>query len=155
MIFLCRYYQVNCQSTWLVIDITSMLSTGFSSLKTLTTRQPTWNPYIMFILFMTVLTIWKKTLNKFTIFVTSCCERMNRMGSFESLFFFSEESIREPEDDISWTARGLQAKRLTFKNLQKNMKKSLACVWWSKRRIFPHYNNDDCVADGDYYSRYN
>lgn len=88
MIFLCRYYQVNCQSTWLVIDITSMLSTGFSSLKTLTTRQPTWNPYIMFILFMTVLTIWKKTLNKFTIFVTSCCERMNRMGSFESLFFF-------------------------------------------------------------------
>lgn len=86
--FLCRYYQVNCQSTWLVIDITSMLSTGFSSLKTLTTRQPTWNPYIMFILFMTVLTIWKKTLNKFTIFVTSCCERMNRMGSFESLFFF-------------------------------------------------------------------
>lgn len=88
MIFLCRYYQVNCQSTWLVIDITSMLSTGFSSLKTLTTRQPTWNPYIMFILFMTVLTIWKKILNKFTIFVTSCCERMNRMGSFESLFFF-------------------------------------------------------------------
>lgn len=88
MIFLCRYYQVNCQSTWLVIDITSMLSTGFSSLKTLTTRQPTWNPYIMFILFMTVLTIWKKTLNKFTIFVTSCCERMNRMGNFESLFFF-------------------------------------------------------------------
>lgn len=88
MIFLCRYYQVNCQSTWLVIDITSMLSTGFSSLKTWTTRQPTWNPYIMFILFMTVLTIWKKTLNKFTIFVTSCCERMNRMGSFESLFFF-------------------------------------------------------------------
>lgn len=50
------------------------------------------------------------------------------MGSFESLFFFSEESIQEPEDDISWTARGLQAKRLTFKNLQKNMKKSLACV---------------------------
>lgn len=88
MIFLCRYYQVNCQSTWLVIDITSMLSTGFSSLKTWTTRQPTWNPYIMFILFMTVLTIWKKILNKFTIFVTSCCERMNRMGSFESLFFF-------------------------------------------------------------------
>lgn len=88
MIFLCRYYQVNCQSTWLVIDITSMLSTGFSSLRTWTTRQPTWNPYIMFILFMTVLTIWKKTLNKFTIFVTSCCERMNRMGSFESLFFF-------------------------------------------------------------------
>lgn len=88
MIFLCRYYQVNCQSTWLVIDITSMLSTGFSSLRTWTTRQPTWNPYIMFILFMTVLTIWKKILNKFTIFVTSCCERMNRMGSFESLFFF-------------------------------------------------------------------
>lgn len=88
MIFLCRYYQVNCQSTLLVIDITSMLSTGFSSLKTWTTRQPTWNPYIMFILFMTVLTIWKKILNKFTIFVTSCCERMNRMGSFESLFFF-------------------------------------------------------------------
>lgn len=88
MIFLCRYYQVNCQSTWLVIDITSMLSTGFSSLRTWTTRQPTWNPYIMFILFMTVLTIWKKTLNKFTIFVSSCCERMNRMGSFESLFFF-------------------------------------------------------------------
>lgn len=88
MIFLCRYYQVNCQSTWLVIVITSMLSTGFSSLRTWTTRQPTWNPYIMFILFMTVLTIWKKILNKFTIFVTSCCERMNRMGSFESLFFF-------------------------------------------------------------------
>lgn len=88
MIFLCRYYQVNCQSTWLVIDITSMLSTGFSSLRTWTTRQPTWNPYIMFILFMTVLTIWKKILNKFTIFVTSCCERINRMGSFESLFFF-------------------------------------------------------------------
>lgn len=46
------------------------------------------------------------------------------MGSFESLFFFSEESIREPEDDISWTARGLQAKRLTFKNLQKKHEKN-------------------------------
>lgn len=78
---------INLTSDWYYY-ICSMLSTGFSSLKTWTTRQPTWNPYIMFILFMTVLTIWKKILNKFTIFVTSCRERMNRMGSFESLFFF-------------------------------------------------------------------